>query len=81
MSPEQRSMRARLAAHTLHSQIADPSAHTRPARQAFEKRFLDEVDPDRTLPDDERARRAEHARKAYFLRLSYAGVKARAARG
>lgn len=76
LSPEQRSLRARLAAHTLHSQV-DPTEHTAPARAAFMQRFLDEVDPNRELPEAERARRAEHARKAYFYRLSLKSAQAR----
>lgn len=43
LSPAGRVLRAQLAAHTLHSRVADPSAHTRPAREAFERRFLEEV--------------------------------------
>lgn len=72
-------MRARLAAHSLHARIADPSAHTAPARRAFLDRFEREVDPDGVLPVAERQRRAEHARKAYFLRLALASAKARRA--
>jgi len=40
-------------------------------------RFEREVDPDGVLPPEERRRRAEHARKAYFLRLALASSKAR----
>jgi hypothetical protein len=36
----------------------------------FDQRFLDEVDPERKLPEAERQRRAEHARKAYFTALA-----------
>lgn len=72
-----RSLRARLAAHTLHSRVADPAAHTAPARRAFLDRFEREVDPTGALPQAERTRRAEHARKAYFLRLAMASAKAR----
>jgi hypothetical protein len=77
LSPEQRSIRARLAAHTLHAKVTDPAAHTAPARQAFLDRFEREVDPDGTLSPADRARRAEHARKAYFTRLALASAKAR----
>jgi hypothetical protein len=72
-------MRARLAAHSLHARVADPVAHTAPARRAFMDRFEREVDPDGELPIEERQRRAEHARKAYFLRLALASAKARRA--
>lgn len=44
------------------------------------RRFEDQVDPERTLTPGERARRAEHARKAYFARLALKSAKARAAR-
>jgi len=49
-------------------------------REAFEARFLDEVDPDRVLPEAERNRRAEHARKAHFQRLALKSARARARR-
>lgn len=81
MTPQERTLRAQLAAHTLHAHVEDPAAHTRPAREAFERRFLDEVDPDRVLSETERQRRAAHARAAYFKRLALAGVKARRSRG
>jgi hypothetical protein len=77
---DDRILRARMAAHLLHAQIADPSAHTAPARAAFLSRFEREVDPDGVLEPQERARRAEHAKKAYFLWLALASRKARAAK-
>jgi hypothetical protein len=77
MTPEQRSLRARMAAHSLHARVTDPAAHTAPARRAFLDRFEREVDPDGVLNPDERARRAEHARKAYFLKLALASAAAR----
>ncbi len=76
LSPSERSLRARLAAHSLHARV-DPSAHTAPARAAFLAKFEAEVDPDGILPEVERKRRAEHARKAYFARLALASAKAR----
>lgn len=76
MTPAERSMRARLAAHHLHSQV-DSRAHTEPARRAFMERFEDQVDPDRSLPADERRRRAEQAKKAYFLGLSLKAAQKR----
>jgi hypothetical protein len=38
------------------------------------------VDPEGLLDPRERARRAEHARKAYFLRLALASAHARGTR-
>jgi hypothetical protein len=40
-------------------------------------RFLDEVDPQRLLPEAERLRRATSARKAYFTALAYRSARAR----
>jgi hypothetical protein len=62
-------MRARIAAEISWSRTADRSARTRPARQAFFRRFERQVDPDGKLPPEERARRAEHALRAYMLQL------------
>jgi hypothetical protein len=76
LTPAERSMRARLAAHVSHSR-SDPRERTRAARDKFEQRFLDEVDPDRTLPEAERLRRAGHARKAYFTGLALKSAQAR----
>jgi hypothetical protein len=75
----QRSMNARLAALTRHAQ-SDAREATAPARAGLLKRFLDEVDPERVLPEDERARRAERARKVFYLRLAKKSAAARALR-
>lgn len=40
-------------------------------------KFEREVDPDGVLPPDERARRAEHKRRAYFQRLALKSARAR----
>jgi hypothetical protein len=50
---------------------------TESARAAFNARFLAEVDPRNELPVDERGRRAEAARRAYFSRLAHRSVAAR----
>ena len=73
LTPEQR---ARIAAHAMHSKH-DSRETTQAGRKAFLSRFEDEVDPDRLLPEAERLRRAEHARKAYFARLALQSAKAR----
>jgi hypothetical protein len=75
----ERTLRARFAAHASWANTEDRAARTRKARDAFEKRFENQVDPDRTLPPDERARRAEHAKKAHFLRMAYKSAQARKA--
>lgn len=76
LSAEERSMRASLAANARWSKH-DRSEGTRRARQAFESRFIDEVDPDRVLPEAERLKRAESARKAHFKRMALASAKSR----
>ena len=64
-----RSLAGRVGACALHSKY-DSRELTKNARAKFDQRFIDEVDPDRVLPESERLRRAEHARKAYFTRLA-----------
>lgn len=67
----------RIAAEISWSRTADRGARTRPARQAFLRRFEQEVDPHGELPPDERQRRAEHTLRAYMLRLAKRAVAAR----
>jgi hypothetical protein len=71
-----RSLIGRLGAYEQHARH-DPRETTRAGRIAFMKRFEDQVDPERLLPEAERKRRAEAARKAYFTRLAIQSVKAR----
>jgi hypothetical protein len=80
LSSSDRSLRASIAAHESWAKTADPTARTAPARTAFLDRFEREVDPDGELPPAERARRAEHARKAYFQRLALKSARARRAK-
>ena len=54
-----------------------PDAAPALARAGLERRFLDEVDPDRTLPEDERVRRAARARQAYYVELARKSAVAR----
>jgi hypothetical protein len=42
--------------------------------------FAERVDPDGLLSEEERHRRAELARKAYFARLAFKSARARSAR-
>ncbi len=76
LTPEERSLRARRAAHVMHSKHNSREV-TAAARAAALDRFDHEVDPDGVLPEAERKRRAEHARKAYFLELAFKSAKAR----
>lgn len=68
MTPEQRTLRARLAAHAMRAQ---GKTNTAPARAAQWEKYLDEVDPHLTLPEDERIRRAQHARIAFMTRIAF----------
>ncbi len=76
LSPEERAMRGRIGAYVTHSRH-DPRETTAKARATFLDQFERQVDPDGVLPEAERLRRAEAARKAYFTRLAYKSAKAR----
>jgi hypothetical protein len=80
VTPEERALRSRIAAHVKWASTPDPTAATERARAAALDRFEREVDPDGTLDPKERARRAEHLRKAHMARLALASAKARAAK-
>ncbi|GAB2751638.1 hypothetical protein GCM10027090_22590 [Sinomonas soli] len=70
-------MAARIAAHESWAMTEDRSARTAPARAALLAKFEKMADPDGTLAPTERARRAEHLRKAHFQRLALQSAKAR----
>ena len=76
MTPSERSLRARLAAHTMHANH-DSREVSKAGRDAFLARFEREVDPAGELDPADRARRAEHARKAYFAGLALKSAAAR----
>ena len=68
---------AKIAAHTSWANTPDPTARTQPARDAFLKRFEDEVDPERRLSPEVRAKRAESAKKAYFAQMALKSAQVR----
>jgi hypothetical protein len=76
LTPAERILRARAAAYRLHS-LYDSRELTANARAAFQDRFDRQVDPDGVLPEAERRRRAECARKAYYTALAAKSAKAR----
>jgi len=76
LSPAERSMRARVAAYALHAQ-RDSRELTVKARSAAWQKYLDEVDPDGSLPEAERVRRAESLRKSRLLAASLKAAVAR----
>ena len=69
-------LRGRIGAYRLHA-THDPRETTKAARLAFLSRFEREVDPESVLPEVERQRRSEAARKAYFAKLAHQSAKAR----
>lgn len=77
LTDEQRSLYARIGAHKSWANTTDRTARTQPARDAAMARFEKQVDPDGVLDPAERARRAEHARKAHMLELTAKSVAAR----
>jgi hypothetical protein len=79
LTAEQRSLRAKLGAYSLHAQ-RDPHETTRAARDAFDARFARIVDPTGELDPAERERRATAARRAHFARLALRSAQARRAR-
>ena len=80
LTPEQRILRAKIGAHALHA-THDSRELTAAARHASQiTRFERLVDPDGVLPEDERSRRVEHARRAHMASLALASSRARAAR-
>lgn len=77
LSGEAKSRQCRAAAYRMHS-MHDSRQVTRKAREAFLARFEREVDPEGRLPLAERIRRAELAKRAYFMGLAAKSAKARA---
>lgn len=81
MPSSPRRLASQVGAHESWARTPDRAARTAPARKAFEDRFAAQVReqfPD--IDDAEVATRAEHAKKAYYLRLALASAKARKAK-
>lgn len=76
-SPSERRLIARAAAHQSWAATPNRTARTATARPAFLAKFEDQVDPDRVLAAEERAKRATNARKAYFADLARKSAAAR----
>lgn len=69
MTRSDRSLAATIAAHESWAATPDRTARTAPARAAMERKFLDQAGGDPV--------RAEHLRKAHYLRLALKSAKAR----
>lgn len=74
LTPEQRATFGRMGAHKIHSLGL---TNTVPATAASLARFERQVDPEGTLPDAERIKRADHARRLYYQQLAQKSAKAR----
>lgn len=71
------SLKRAAAAHASWARTEDRAARTAPAHRVFNQRFENQVDPEGLLDPRERAVRAEHARRAYYLALAAKSVEAR----
>lgn len=77
LSPEDRATHGRIGAHESWARTVDRAGRTANARKAALDRFEREVDPDGVMDPQTRALAAEHARKAYFMRLGLKSGRAR----
>lgn len=81
LTPEERSLRARIAVHTSWANTADPAERTAPARSAADARFERQARALHPNASDDRIDQvASHLRSAYFRRLALASAKARRAK-
>lgn len=73
----ERKLAASIAAHESWAHTPDRAARTAKARSTMLAKFEQLADPDGTLLPAERARRAEHLRKAHFQRLALKSAQSR----
>lgn len=74
-TPEERSAHAQVAALARVAQEPSGAAMTAKARRTFWESFYAATDP--ALPETERRRQAEAARRLHYVRLSQRAVRAR----
>jgi len=74
-----RSLRSSLGGLSTHAKYGSDFIAAR-ARSGFDARFEREVDPLGALDPEDRRKRAEIAKRAYFKRLAYKSAQARRAR-
>jgi hypothetical protein len=80
MTPEQRSLRARIAVHTSWANTVDRTSRTAPGTDASPARLSyweKRVDPDRRMDEATRAKAAENARTAHYQRMAYRSAQTR----
>jgi hypothetical protein len=80
LTPTQRTLRARMGAHALHAQGGTNTEAARKASPQSLDYWATKVDPDGVLTEAERAKRAEHARKAHMFKMALASSRARSRR-
>lgn len=80
MTPEERSLRARIAVNTSWAHTTDRTARTAPATKnspASRDYWERKVDPDGVMDSMTRAKAAENARRAHYQRMAYRSAQAR----
>jgi hypothetical protein len=80
LTAEQRRLRAQKAAHARWARPGARAEHGVKSSAARIRRYEDEVDPDRVLTADERAKCVESALQRDMKDLAFLSSKARAAR-
>lgn len=76
LTPEQRRLSAQIAANARWSR-EDGHANAARARAGLRAKFEREVDPDGTLDEAERMRRADCAERAHMQRMALKSARAR----
>jgi hypothetical protein len=76
LDSDEMARRGRLGALKLHA-THDPKETTKAARAAFRSKFEREVDPHGVLPEAERQRRAEYARREFYTRMAHKSAEVR----
>lgn len=77
LTPEQRVLRAKIAANATWAKEPDRAGRMAKVRKAAEDRFEKLVDPDGILLPEERARRAASARRSHMQSLALKSAQAR----
>ena len=77
LTPEERRLRAQVAAYTSWANTPNRSTRTEPARAGWYSKFIRQVDPAGVLDPAERARRADAAMKAEMMRMALKSSQAR----
>jgi hypothetical protein len=80
LSPNLRAFRVRLAANAHQEDAETTRARVEHIARISTDRFADQVDPDRHLPPEDRAKRARNARRAHYTALAFRSSRARSPR-